>query len=426
MGVVTAESAGVKATGLTAENRFCRVCASKDLVSILNLGPLPLANGFVSKEELSRPDPLFPLELFYCRNCHLVQLVDVVDKRAMFDEYPFMTSASKSSIEHFDRYAEELIRRLRLDDSSFVVDIGSNDGTLLKSFAKAHVKVLGLEPARNVAQIAIASGIDTLVDYFTEKTVSEVESRYGRPQLITANNVVSHVSNLHEFLANIGKLLSPKGVFTFEVPWVVDVLRHNSFDLVYHEHLSYFGFKPLSRLLDKYNMEIFELEYFPEIHGGSYRAYVSHKTDYPLNHSKLKHVFDNEDSGASLARAKGFGRRIGSLREKLRKTLFSLKSTGVTMAGYGAPAKATILLNYCGIDRSVLDFISDTTLFKQGKFLPGVRIPIVAPDMFHKAHPDYALLLAWNFEKEILEKEKDYITSGGKFIVPLPEPRVIG
>ncbi|OLE69750.1 hypothetical protein AUF78_09645 [archaeon 13_1_20CM_2_51_12] len=392
----------------------------------LDLGTLPLANSFLSVQRARDPTPesRYPLRMFYCSDCSLVQLLDLVDRKEMFDDYAFLTATANTSLIHFDQYAEELTQLLSLDTSDLVVDIGSNDGTLLRAFKSQGASVLGIEPARNVANLAIANGVPTLNEYFGPETVERIGP--GKARIITANNVVSHVGDLNDFIRSVDNLLGPKGLFAFEVPWVVDILRHYNFDIVYHEHLSYFGFKPLSEVLEKHGLELIDLEYFPAIHGGSFRGIAAHINTYPKKSKTIDRVFRDEKKGANFRALEQFSGRVREFKEKLNQLLQGLKRDGKRIVGYGAPAKATILLNYCSIDRSILDFVIDTTPFKQGKFIPGVRIPIVHPDEFRNAAPDYALLLAWNFKNEILSKEQEYLKSGGKFIVPFPELEVVG
>jgi novobiocin biosynthesis protein NovU/D-mycarose 3-C-methyltransferase len=342
----------------------------------------------------------------------------------MFDDYVFQTGAANTSTEHFNRYAEDLTRRFGLTGKDLVVDIGSNDGTLLKAFRTYGTRILGIEPAANIARLANANGVRTLSEYFGPDTVDRIGR--GVAQLITANNVVTHVNDLDGFIKTVSAALAPHGIFSFEAPWVVDVLKNRSFDIVYHEHLSYFGLRSLSKVLEKHDLELIDVEHFPDIHGGSLRGLVAHKGKFRKNSEGLRSIFSTEDAMANLAGLERLARYVSAFRVKLTTMLRELKMTGKRVVGYGAPAKATILLNYCSIDKSILDFVSDSTPLKQGKFIPGVRIPIVRPEEFRRVKPDYALLLAWNYKDEIFAKERDYLKSGGKFILPFPEPAIMG
>jgi len=342
----------------------------------------------------------------------------------MFDDYVFQTGAANTSTQHFDSYAEDLTRRFRLTGQDLVIDIGSNDGTLLKAFRNHGTRILGIEPAANIARLANANGVPTLNQYFAPDTVDRIGK--GGAQLITANNVVSHVNDLDGFINTVSEALATRGIFSFEVPWIVDVLKHHSFDIVYHEHLSYFGLRPLSKVLERHDLELIDVEHFPKIHGGSLRGLVAHQGKFRKHSEALGSIFSAEHEMADLKELERLARYVSTFKVKLTTILRELKTSGKKIVGYGAPAKATILLNYCSIDKSILDFVSDSTPLKQGKFIPGVRIPIVPPEEFRRAKPNYALLLAWNYKDEILAKERDYLNSGGKFILPFPEPTVIG
>jgi len=388
------------------------------MVPMLDMGSLPLANRLLSPG--STTDKVYPLVVYYCHNCALIQLADLVPRNEMFSDYVYLTSASKTMTEHFDRYAETVTQRLDLTNKDNVLDIGSNDGTLLKAFQRRGVGVLGIEPAQNVASMAEESGVPTLTEYFDLKLAKRVE----KVRLVTANNIMSHVGILGDFLATVGQVLRPDGHFVFEVPWVADVLRNNSFDMIYHEHLSYFGLKPLARALQEAGLFLVDLEYYPTIHGGTVRGFASRSSDDPS--PNVRELSAREEKEADFWALRDFSERVPKLAHQLRNMLQGLKKEGKRIAGYGAPAKATILLNYCSIGRNILDYASDTTPLKQGKFIPGVGVPVVSPQLAQSKPPDYYLLLAWNFREEILAKEKGFLDKGGKFVVPFPRPEVVG
>jgi novobiocin biosynthesis protein NovU/D-mycarose 3-C-methyltransferase len=337
----------------------------------------------------------------------------------MFTDYVYLTSASKTMTEHFDRYAETVTQRLDLTTKDIVLDVGSNDGTLLKAFQRRGMRVLGIEPAQNVASIAAQEGVPTLTEYFDLKLAKKLE----KVRLVTANNILSHVGNLRDFLATIAQVLRPDGLFVFEVPWVADVLRNNSFDMIYHEHLSYFGLRSLAKTLREVGLFLADLEYYPSIHGGTLRAFASPSPREPS--PVLREMSAREEKEADFWAMKDFSQRVPKLAHDLREMLLGLKKKGKRIAGYGAPAKATILLNYCGIGRDILDYASDTTPLKQGKSIPGVGVPILSPQSARTNPPDYYLLLAWNFREEIVAKEGDFLDQGGRFVIPFPHPRVI-
>jgi SAM-dependent methyltransferase len=384
---------------------------------MLDMGGLPLANRLENLGSTSAK--VYPLVVYYCHNCALIQLADLVPRNEMFADYVYLTSASKTMTEHFDQYAETITQRLDLTIKDNVLDVGSNDGTLLKAFQRRGATVLGIEPARNVASIAEEAGVPTLTDYFD----SELTKGLEKVRVVTANNILSHVGNLKDFLATVAQVLRPDGLFVFEVPWVADVLRNNSFDMIYHEHLSYFGLKPLARALREAGLFLVDLEYYPSIHGGTFRGFASRCSEEPS--PVVKEMSAREEEEADFWALKSFSERVPKLAHHLREKLLGLKRDGKRIAGYGAPAKATILLNYCGIGRDILDYASDTTPLKQGKFIPGVRVPIVSPEFARKKLPDYYLLLAWNFRQEILAKEKGFLDKGGRFVVPFPSPEVV-
>jgi novobiocin biosynthesis protein NovU/D-mycarose 3-C-methyltransferase len=384
---------------------------------MLDMGSLPLANRLENPGSTS--EKAYPLVVYYCHNCALIQLGDLVPRSEMFTDYVYLTSASKTMTEHFERYAETVTRRLDLTREDNIVDVGSNDGTLLKAFQKRGIRVLGIEPARNVALIAEQGGVPTMTEYFD----LELAKRLQKVRLVTANNIMSHVGNLKGFLATVAQVLRPDGSFVFEVPWVADVLKNNSFDMIYHEHLSYFGLKPLTRALREEELFLVDLEYYPAIHGGTFRGFASPSPDEPS--PAVREMSAREEEEADFWALKGFSERVPKLAYELRSMLLGLKREGKRIAGYGAPAKATILLNYCKIGRDILDYTSDTTPLKQGKFIPGVGVPVVDPQQVRAKPPDYYLLLAWNFREEILAKEKGFLDRGGKFVVPFPQPAII-
>jgi SAM-dependent methyltransferase len=384
---------------------------------MLDMGSLPLANRLESSG--SKSNKAYPLVVYYCHNCALIQLANLVPRNEMFADYVYLTSASKTMVKHFDRYAEGTTRRLDLTAKDFVIDVGSNDGTLLKAFQRRGTRVLGIEPARNVASIAEAGGVPTLTEYFDLELAKTLE----KARLVTANNILSHVGNLGDFLATVAQVLRRDGLFVFEVPWVVDVLRNNSFDMIYHEHLSYFGLKPLARALRDAGLSLVDLEYYPSIHGGTFRGFASPSSEEPS--SLVKEMSAREEKEADFWALRDFSERVPKLASELRDMLLGLKKEGKRIAGYGAPAKATILLNYCNIGQDILDYASDTTPLKQGKFIPGVRVPVVSPQLARTKPPDYYLLLAWNFREEILAKEKEFLDNGGRFVVPFPHPEVV-
>src|SRR6266702_2011586 len=311
----------------------CRACGSSRLRLGFHLGLLPLANSFLSVQntKVQAPESRYPLRIFYCDNCRLIQLSDIVDRREMFDDYAFLTATANTSLVHFDKYADQLTHKLALSAEDLVVDIGSNDGTLLKAFKKRGAGVLGIEPARNIATRAEAEGIPTINEYFGSESVARIGRNKAR--VVTANNVVSHVGDLNGFVESVSELLDAKGLFAFEVPWVVDVLRHYNFDIVYHEHLSYFGFKPLSQVFERYGLELVDLQHFPLIHGGSFRGLAAHPRTFPRQSDTITRVFQDEKTGADFATLNEFAYRVHDIRRRLLELLQDLKRKGKKIVG---------------------------------------------------------------------------------------------
>ena len=397
----------------------CRICSSKNLKIILDLGEQPPSNSFLDIDELNSPESKFPLRLFWCKDCYLVQLLDIVDKEYLFKNYFYMTSASKPIVDHFKKYAQDVYQEFLQEDNSFVVEIGSNDGSLLKEFKKLGTSILGIEPATNLSELANQSNVTTKNTFFSSEVSKEIiKSR--DVSVVIANNVIAHIENLQDLMNGIKILIGNNGVFIFEVPYLVDLIENLEFDTIYHEHLSYFSILPLLKLVKQFGLEIFDIKK-QLVHGGTLRIFVSQKDNYPINNSV--NVFLNEEHKLGLDKIEfyhKFSTNVEELKKNLLKLLTQLKKENKSLLGYGAPAKGNVLLNYCGIDTNFLDCIIDTTPLKQGKYTPGMHIPIIPPK--NLKNTDVVLLLAWNYESEILLKEKIFRENGGKFLIPLPKP----
>ena len=397
----------------------CRICSSKNLKIILDLGEQPPSNSFLDIDELNSPESKFPLRLFWCKDCYLVQLLDIVDKEYLFKNYFYMTSASKPIVDHFKKYAQDVYQEFLQEDNSFVVEIGSNDGSLLKEFKKLGTSILGIEPATNLSELANQSNVTTKNTFFSSEVSKEIiKSR--DVSVVIANNVIAHIENLQDLMNGIKILIGNNGVFIFEVPYLVDLIENLEFDTIYHEHLSYFSILPLLKLVKQFGLEIFDIKK-QLVHGGTLRIFVSQKDNYPINNSV--NVFLNEEHKLGLDKIEfyhKFSTNVEELKKNLLKLLTQLKKENKSLLGYGAPAKGNVLLNYCGINTNFLDCIIDTTPLKQGKYTPGMHIPIIPPK--NLKNTDVALLLAWNYESEILLKEKIFRENGGKFLIPLPKP----
>ena len=404
----------------------CRICSSNNLKLILDLGEQPPSNAFIKKEDLEKPEDKFPLRLYLCKECYLLQLLDIVDKEILFKEYLYLTSASKPSVNHFKKYAYDVYEEfLKQSKNSLVIEIGSNDGTLLKEFKKLGATVLGIEPAKNIAKIANDAGITT-ENTFLNYDIVKKKSLEKKAAIIVGNNVFGHIDDLKEFMKCVKMLSKEKGVFIFEVPYLLNLIQKLEFDTVYHEHLSYFSLIPLMRLMDEFNLEIFDVKK-QKVHGGTIRVFVSEKNNFKktINFEKMI-KFEKEFGINEIQTYQKFSENVKELKNKLQNELLKFKKEGKIIFGYGAPAKGNVLLNYCNIGTEFLDYIIDTTPLKQGLYTPGMHIPVKSDkENIEKPSQQIALLLAWNYEEEIINKEELFLKNGGKFLIPIPTPKII-
>ena len=400
----------------------CRICASERLLDILDLGEMPPANAFLRQEDLAQPESAFPLVVAFCPDCSLVQLRHTVQPELLFRDYPYATSASQPLAEHFVATGRELVERFGLMAEDLVVEIGGNDGTLLAGI-KDRCRVLNIEPASTVAALAQEQGVETLNIFFSKQVAEEIKRTLGPTRLIIANNVIAHLDDLKDIFTGITTLLDRRGVFVFEVHWVGNLIGEGGFDQIYHEHLSYFSLLALQRLVAQAGLEIFDVELLP-FHGQSLRVYAGRGLTVTPAVGELlaqEHALGLDRSDTFLR----FREKVVATRERLRELLSSLKREGKRIVGYGAPAKGNTLLNYAQLDASTIDFLTDTTPFKQGRYSPGMRILVHPPEKIKETQPDYLLLFAWNYADAIIQREAAYREAGGKFIVPVPEPKII-
>ena len=402
----------------------CRMCHKKNLHSFLSLGPIPLSNSFLSKDQLSKPEPYYPLDVHFCSDCGLVQLGQVIDPELMFKDYAYLTGTSSPMKTHFSALAKHATKKFNIPKGSLIVDIGSNDGTLLDCFKILGMKVLGIEPATNVAKLAMSRGIETLDSWFSKELAQNICLERGKPRVILATNVFAHVHDIDGFIRGIIHLMDSDSVFIIEVPYLIDMLNKVEFDTIYHEHLSYISLRPLVTFFKEFGMDIIDVERI-DVHGGSLRVYV--QKDSTASSPTVKQLLELEIKTKldSIDTYRKFATSVGRIKVELTSLLNDLKGRGARISGYGAPAKGNILLNFCQIGTEILDYVSDTTPFKQGRYTPGMHIPIYPENHFHKSPPDYALLLAWNYTQDILIKEDKYQKAGGKFIVPIPKPQIV-
>jgi SAM-dependent methyltransferase len=403
----------------------CRLCGGKRLTPVLQLAPTPPANAFVSRDELDKPQPCFPLDVFFCENCCHIQLLDVVNPSVLFENYVYVSGTSPAFVAHFESYARGILTRFKPAPGSLVIDIGSNDGTLLRFFQQAGMKVLGVDPARNIATEATRNGIPTLAAFFNPKLAAEIRAQHGAVAIITANNVFAHIDNLESIVEGIRTLLAPDGVFVFEVSYLVDVFEKTLFDTIYHEHLDYHSVKPLVPFFKRLGMELIEAVRV-DSHGGSLHGIAQLKGGpRPVGRSVAEAIAYEEKLGFDRAETfRQFGQNIDALKNDLGKLLRELKAKGKKIAGFGAPAKATTLMYHFEIGPDLIDFIVDDSPLKQNLFTPGYHVPVVPSAVMYEQKPDYVLMLAWNFAEPLMKRHQPYTDAGGHFIVPIPQLKI--
>lgn len=402
----------------------CRACGSTNLLLFLQLGPTPVPNGFLKGQHRHRAEKFYPLDVCFCKDCGLVQLAHVVSPKVMFKNYVYIPSTSETMRKHFASLAKQAVKKSEAKEQDLVVDIGSNDGTLLKSFKELKMRILGVDPAENLAKKANHEGIKTLCSLFTKEVAQKIKKEEREAKIITGTNVVAHVHDLHDFFEGIKTLLSDDGLFICEFPYLIDLIERVEFDTIYQEHLSYFSMTPFERLLKKHDLYLKDVQRL-RVHGGSVRVFVSKK---PVKQSKeVKKLLKLEDRKGILKNETylKFRRKVDRVRHELVQLLWSLRLKRKQIVGYGASAKGNIILNYCRIGPETLDCIVDSIPYKQGKFTPGMHIPIYSEDKLLKDQPDYTLLLAWNFADEIIKKQTEYRKRGGKFILAIPKLTIV-
>jgi len=409
-----------------ARSFACRFCGAPLETTFVDLGMSPLCESFVRPDQLAEMEPFYPLHAYVCGRCFLVQLQEFVPPDEIFTEYAYFSSYSTSWVEHARRYAEMMIARFRLGRASKVIEIASNDGYLLQHFVARGVPVLGIEPAANVAKVAIGKGVSSIVRFFGRQSAAEIAAEHGRPDLLLGNNVLAHVPDINDFVGGMKILLAPQGVITMEFPHLARLIAENQFDTIYHEHFSYLSFVTAERIFAHHGITLFDVEELPT-HGGSLRIYGRHDENAALAVTeRVRELRQREiDEGfLTQERYRGFDERVKATKRKLLTFLIDARQLGKKVVGYGAPGKGNTLLNYCGIRTDFLDFTVDANPYKHGKFTPGTRIPILAPEKLRDARPDYVLILPWNLKDEI-GAQAGYIREwGGKFVVPIPEVTV--
>ena len=404
----------------------CRGCGGTRLELFLSLGPTPLANAFLSSPEEFASEPWFPLDVYFCHSCSLVQLCDVVDPEVLFRNYIYVTGTSETIAAHNVRYAETVVHRLGLAADDLVVEVASNDGSLLRCFREAGTSVLGVEPATNIAALAVERGVPTVNRFFDSSTARDVKREHGEAAAVIGNNVFAHVDEPIDFLRGCANLMHADGLVIIEVPYLGELVDRLEYDTIYHEHLCYFSVTALTHLFAAADLRILDVERVP-VHGGSLRLYGGsasrHQDHGPI---ALSMIDDETRQGLNeVTRFRRLAADVAQNRADLLSLLRDLRERGHSIAAYGAPAKGNTLLNYCQIGPELVPWIADKAPLKHGHWTPGTHIPVVPAAELAARQPDYALILAWNFAEEIIDQQGEYRRQGGNFIVPIPHPTII-
>jgi len=409
-----------------AEGPRCRACGTALSQTFADLGMSPLANSYLSPEKLSAPEIFYPLHVYVCDRCLLVQLEEFESPDTIFGDYAYFSSYSESWLEHARLYVERMIDRFGLDATTQVVELASNDGYLLRYFHDRGVPVLGVEPAANVAKVAIERGIPTEVRFFGRVTARELAARGVRPRLLLGNNVLAHVPDLNDFVGGMKELLVPDGIITMEFPHLMRLMAENQFDTIYHEHFSYFSFLTVEQVFARHGLTLFDVEEL-QTHGGSLRVYARHAENGSIRVEPHVGELRGRERAAGFDRLEhylSFGEQVRRTKLALLDFMLTAKREGRSVVGYGAAAKGNTLLNYCGIGRDFIDYVVDRSPHKQGHFLPGTHVPICHPDRVAETRPQIMLILAWNLKDEIMGQMARIREWGGRFVVPIPEVAV--
>jgi 2-polyprenyl-3-methyl-5-hydroxy-6-metoxy-1,4-benzoquinol methylase len=408
------------------ETKSCLFCRAPLQRTFVDLGMHPLCESYVSEDKLNQMEPFYPLHVYVCEQCFLVQLHEYVRPAEIFTEYAYFSSYADSWVQHANRYTEMMVERLKLTANSFVVELASNDGYLLQHFVAKGISVLGIEPAANVAEAARKKNVPTLVKFFGRQTASELIAERGMADLVLGNNVLAQVPDINDFVAGIKVLLAPHGVVTIEFPHLMKLMDENQFDTIYHEHFFYFSLMSAERVFAAHGLTLFDVEELPT-HGGSLRIYGHHAENNTHSATERYRELVQREKAAGVERLDAyatFAENVKETKRKLLEFLIDAKRKGKTIAGYGAPGKGNTLLNYCGVRGDFIDYTVDRNTYKQGKFLPGTHIPIFPPEKVRETKPDYVLILPWNFKDEIMDQVGYIREWGGQFVVPIPEVRV--
>ncbi len=404
----------------------CRACGGDRLRLFLELGEVPLANSFLRSSDEFAGEQKYPLDVYFCSDCSLVQILDVIDPEALFRHYLYVTGTSETIALHNREYARQVVEMLGLGGDDLVVEIASNDGSLLTCFQPYGVRTLGIEPATNIAEIATSRGVETVNKFFNPATAGEVRSLYGPARAIIGNNVLAHVDDTQAFLRGCATLLADDGLIMIEAPYLGDLIDRLAYDTVYHEHHCYFSATSLKRLCDATGLVITRIDHLP-VHGGTLRMYAGHASQHEGHGRETLEMVERERAAGltDFATFEKLARDVAENRRQIVSLLRELKEQGRTVAGYGAPAKGNTLLCYCGITTDLLPYTVDKSPLKIGLLTPGSHIPVLPAETLLERQPDYVLILAWNFAEEIMRQQSEYRNRGGRFIIPIPTPQVV-
>jgi hypothetical protein len=406
----------------------CRFCNAELNQIFVDLGMSPLANSYLNSNELNEMEPFYPLRTFVCKDCLLVQLEEFENPKKIFTNYAYFSSYSKTWIKHVEEYVENSIKRFNLNEQSQVIEIASNDGYLLQYFKKNNIPILGIDPAANVAKVAEEKGIPTKVRFFGTSTAKEIVNEGKKADLLIAINVLPHVPELNDFINGMKLLLNHDGVITIQFSaYMLQLIQQNQFDMIYHEHFSYFSFYTLQKIFTKHELKIFDVEEV-QIHGGSLRLYIQHINSNRFPVTKNIQALLNKENTFKITKMDtyvNYSEQVKEIKTQLWEFFISAIKDNKKIVCYGAPAKGNTLLNYCGIGRDMIEYTVDISPHKQGLYLPGTHIPIISPEEIKKTKPDYLLILAWNLKEEIIEQMKFIRDWGGKFVIPIPEVKII-
>jgi len=404
----------------------CRFCGTQLRHTFVDLGMSPPCESYRTLEQLNEMEPFYPLHVHVCDHCFLVQLQEYISPADIFSEYAYFSSYSDTWLQHAKNYVDMAVDRFQLNQESQVIEIASNDGYLLQYFVAKGIPAIGIEPAANIAEVAIKKGVPTIVEFFGEKTAREQADKGNQADLLLGNNVLAQVPDLNDFVKGMKIILKPQGAITIEFPHLMRLMAENQFDTIYHEHFSYFSFITTEKIFAAHGLTLFDVEELPT-HGGSLRIYAGHAEDSSKQISQRVIELKAREEAAgftSLDCYFSFSEQVKETKRKLLDFLIKAKREGKSIAGYGAPGKGNTLLNYCGIRTDFLDYTVDRNPYKQGKFLPGTHIPIFHPDKINETQPDYVVILPWNFKEEIIAQMAHIRKWGGKFVVPIPEVQV--